>query len=698
MSKLQRVSSSCLILMLVVVTVALIADPAVAGKPLPPLAMLKGPYLQNVTTNSIVIMWQTNQPSDSRVDYGLTSSYTDYVYDPAMVEIHEVQLTGLSLDELYHYKVTSETATESVSSEDNTFETAIATTTPFRFVVYGDTRSQPTEHAAVVSAIISSDPRIFQHTGDFVSDGRREDDWQEEYFDPAQPLLRNTTLFPCLGNHERNADPYYNYFDPPDGGGDYNERWFSYDYGNCHVTVIDTDADYSPGSEQYTWIVNDLQNASNEWLFAIHHHPAYSSGSHGGTENVQNYLVPLYETYGVDMVFSGHDHLYERSYKDGVYYVTSGGGGAPLHDPNQNPNPYQQYVEKTYHHCTIDVDSASAIMKARHNDGSVFDTVEMAHGPQPPVADFSGEPLSGDAPLTVSFTDLSSGSPTSWDWTFGDGGTDTVQHPSHEYTAANSYTVSLTAANAQGQDTETKPDYISVTQPGAPVADFSGNPTSGPPPLTVYFTDLSSGSPTSWDWTFGDGGTDTAQHPTHEYTAADTYTVSLQACNASGCDTETKIDYITVGEAGDHTAYDYAIESGTYVSGTLADTQASDDSYLVIDTVRVTGNQATIIKWYFDTNLSSISTLSLSQEWRHDGAPPPQRHRTWLWNWNTNGWEEVDNQLVDCSQDNTTVVNVTSPAPYLSPGGEVHARIWCGDTGKTAFSHYIDLIKVTAAP
>jgi PKD repeat protein len=88
---------------------------------------------------------------------------------------------------------------------------------------------------------------------------------------------------------------------------------------------------------------------------------------------------------------------------------------------------------------------------------------EYQSGPQPPVADFSGNPTSGPAPLDVMFTDLSANNPTAWDWTFGDGGTSTAQHPSHQYTANNSYTVSLTVANAQGQDTETKVDYITVS-------------------------------------------------------------------------------------------------------------------------------------------------------------------------------------------------------------------------------------------
>ena len=166
--------------------------------------------------------------------------------------------------------------------------------------------------------------------------------------------------------------------------------------------------------------------------------------------------------------------------------------------------------------------------------------------PQAPVANFSGNPTSGDSPLTVNFTDLSTNSPTSWSWTFGDGGTSTARHPSHIYTSSGDYTVSLTATNSTGSDGETKTNYISVTTAQAPVANFSGSPTSGASPLTVNFTDLSTNSPTAWSWTFGDGGSSTAQNPSHQYTSTGDYTVSLTATNAGGSDGETKTNYISV--------------------------------------------------------------------------------------------------------------------------------------------------------
>lgn len=167
-------------------------------------------------------------------------------------------------------------------------------------------------------------------------------------------------------------------------------------------------------------------------------------------------------------------------------------------------------------------------------------------GPQPPVAAFTGSPTSGCAPLTVNFTDQSTNTPTSWSWDFGDGGTSTAQNPSHQYTVGGNYTVTLTATNAAGSDAEVKTNYISVNSGAAPVANFSGTPTSGDAPLSVSFTDLSSGSPTSWSWTFGDGGTSTAQNPSYVYNNPGTYNVTLNVTNACGSDGETKVAYITV--------------------------------------------------------------------------------------------------------------------------------------------------------
>ena len=168
-------------------------------------------------------------------------------------------------------------------------------------------------------------------------------------------------------------------------------------------------------------------------------------------------------------------------------------------------------------------------------------------GSNPPVAAFSGTPLTGTAPLTVAFTDASTYNPTTWSWNFGDGGTSTLQNPSHVYSTAGTYSVTLTVANAYGSNTLTKTGYVTVSAPptNPPVANFTGTPTSGTVPLTVVFTDASTNTPTSWSWNFGDGGTSTLQNPSHVYSTAGTYTVSLTVSNAYGSNTLTRTNYIT---------------------------------------------------------------------------------------------------------------------------------------------------------
>jgi PKD repeat protein len=170
------------------------------------------------------------------------------------------------------------------------------------------------------------------------------------------------------------------------------------------------------------------------------------------------------------------------------------------------------------------------------------------------VANFSGTPLAIPIGGTVSFTDLSTGGPISWSWTFTGGtpATSTSQNPTNiQYSTAGIYPVTLAASNGTGSDSETKTNYITVGTP-PPAADFTANMTSIPVGGSVDFTDLSAGSPTSWAWTFTGGtpSSSTIQNPTGiQYNTAGLYAVSLTATNATGSDVETKINYIFVGNS-----------------------------------------------------------------------------------------------------------------------------------------------------
>lgn len=168
-----------------------------------------------------------------------------------------------------------------------------------------------------------------------------------------------------------------------------------------------------------------------------------------------------------------------------------------------------------------------------------------------PIANFSGSPTSGCNSLNVTFTDLSTGTPTSWNWSFP-GGLPAAfagqNPPAINYAAPGTYTVTLTVSNASGSDTETKTGYIVVNNCPPPVADFMANPTSACVGEQVFFMDISTNSPTSWSWTFpgGSPASSALNNPSVTYAAPGVYDVSLTATNAYGSGSITKTNYITI--------------------------------------------------------------------------------------------------------------------------------------------------------
>src|SRR5664280_2324618 len=166
--------------------------------------------------------------------------------------------------------------------------------------------------------------------------------------------------------------------------------------------------------------------------------------------------------------------------------------------------------------------------------------------PKAPTASFSASSTSGNAPLKVQFTYKSTGTLTSWSWRFGDGTSATAKNPVQKYSKAGKYTVSLTVRNAAGSNMVTRSSYINVgALMKAQSAAFSASPTSGNAPLKVQFTDTSTGSPTSWRWSFGDRTSSTTKNPVHTYSKTGKYTVTLTVRNAAGSNVVTKSSYIT---------------------------------------------------------------------------------------------------------------------------------------------------------
>jgi len=223
-------------------------------------------------------------------------------------------------------------------------------------------------------------------------------------------------------------------------------------------------------------------------------------------------------------------------------------------------NPSHTYQNPGTYTVKLTASSATGGSSTKINEGYIT----VSPSGSGPKAAFTVDKRTGPKPLTVQFTDQSTGGPTMWAWDFGDGGTSMVASPSYTYKEAGVYTVSLTASNTAGSDTKTEKDYISVTGDiPPPVAMFEATPLSGSAPLTVQFSDLSIGPPTSYAWDFGDGGNSTEANPSHVYTAGGTYTVKLTVKNSGGSHTMTRENYITVAGTGIVADFSASPTSGT---------------------------------------------------------------------------------------------------------------------------------------
>lgn len=350
------------------------------------LDLFRAPYLQNTTETSVTVMWGTDLPADSTVEYGPTTDFEYSVTRTGSVLIHEVVIRDLEPATTYHYRVRSGGL---LLGEPSTFRTAnpAGSDDPFDFVVFGDSgmpNQVQWDEAALIEDIM---PTFVVHTGDILqTNGHSPEDWNAKFFDMYGPFIDQIPFFPCIGNHEYyrdNATSVRQVFANPANNPERSEKYYSFDYGDAHFVVLDTEEDFLPGSPQYLFLVDQLKNHRRKWNFVISHYYAYNSGGSGGFEEVRRYLAPIYEAYGVDIVFNGHKHNYERfkpiteskiDEHNGVVYIITGGGGAPL--GNVYPTDLTAASEKSHHFTHISIEGDTLRGQSIRSDGRQIDSFE----------------------------------------------------------------------------------------------------------------------------------------------------------------------------------------------------------------------------------------------------------------------------------------------------------------------------------
>lgn len=387
---LKRLSLS---VMLSALTVAASASVASA-------ALVRGPYLQQATSSSVIVRWRTDVAENSRVEWGTTVGAPDSMADDAAVTTeHEVLVSGLAASTTYYYRVGSTTTPLAGGDAAHFFKTSPPTgvAVPTRIWAIGD--SGYPDPAVIV-------PGTWERNGDAVRDeyiafnggaatadvwlllgdnaytSATDAEYQTALFEQYPGFVRTVAPWACLGNHEgfsangiTQTGPYYDVFTLPTGGeaggvASGTESYYAFDYGNIHFVVLDAEdsilnSQPTARAAMLAWLEADLAATSADWLIAFWHQPPYSKGLfHDSDIEVNEVLIrehalPILEDYGVDMVLGGHSHNYERSiFLDGHYglsttfgpeHVVDGGTGNPLVDnayekPNRGQVPHDGTV------------------------------------------------------------------------------------------------------------------------------------------------------------------------------------------------------------------------------------------------------------------------------------------------------------------------------------------------------------------
>jgi acid phosphatase type 7 len=292
---------------------------------------------------------------------------------------HEAAFNGLTPGDSYTYRVGDGTAVG--WSDTYTFRVP-ALDEPLVVVVLGDSRTRADVWDDVVHAAAAHNPTFIVNSGDLISDGDDMNDWNE-WFERAKDVFPSIALMPVLGNHERQSPNYMASFALPRKAATEGmmEQYWVADIGPTRW--IGLNSEYLL-TEQAAWLDTLLDGENPQWMMAAFHRPAYAAHLTRGEGNldIRRLWSPIFDKYGVQTVWQGHDHYYNRTKSirgeeivedgEGTIYITSGGAGAPLYDIDANK--WTEYVEKTEHYVLLEItaDELKATVY-RRPDGVVID-------------------------------------------------------------------------------------------------------------------------------------------------------------------------------------------------------------------------------------------------------------------------------------------------------------------------------------
>jgi len=381
-----------------------------APAPAPPPSedgLVRGPYLQQVTSGTAVIVWASASAGPAWAEVGTQSFAATTTYFPTSATgladyyQHEAPISGLQPGMSYSYRLF--VAGRALTNGTDRLQAAPAPGTGrVSFLIFGDSGTGSAEQRTVASAMNLDPADLVLHAGDIAygsTDGTGAASYatmQWWFFDTYEPWLRRRPFFPSMGNHDSRAannwgEPYLNLFSLPAMGGagpfpDHAERYYSFDYGPVHFVALDTELafqDPARRAAQLAWLEADLAATAQPWKVAFFHRSPYSAGGEHGSElPVREAFGPIFERYGVQLSLSSHEHDYERtvpwrsgSGSQAVTYVVTGGGGGPLYAAGRDA--WTAVSASEHHYLRVTIDGCVATLEAVRPSGTLLDSTTL---------------------------------------------------------------------------------------------------------------------------------------------------------------------------------------------------------------------------------------------------------------------------------------------------------------------------------
>lgn len=328
-----------------VVALAWVAALGVLGLAQQESPLLWGPVLGAIGPDSVAITWNTSRPAGADLRYSTAATYgKDGSWEETLsFDRHagpaEVELTGLDAGTAYRYQLVIYEGDAVYSSDVGAFTIPTPDETSFTFLVAGDAAGDPQRAELVADAMARNDPdaAFVLSTGNLVQSASVAG--FTAFFDAISSLALSHPYLPVVGQGVGSDSSYYSYFALPAGGGESNEEWWSFDYGDVHMVGLDSTLLREPDGAgrmqaQVQWAKANLAASKARFKIVVMNGPLYSSNLDGGVDvALEKLWAPVFQETGVDVVFSDTFACYEHLFVHGVHYLVTGGAGAPPKSP-----------------------------------------------------------------------------------------------------------------------------------------------------------------------------------------------------------------------------------------------------------------------------------------------------------------------------------------------------------------------------